>query len=112
MQRSATFTSRNRVRTSQGIATTERVDHAGHVVFVSRGVTFTPIDLESGTLAILIDRYGDPTEGASELLRAARAAGWRATLVPVAAAFSAGGAGRTPVFGRHVTVPRVVVPPG
>ncbi len=93
MKRSATFTSRNGIRTSQGIATTERVGHAGHVVFVSRGVTFTPDDLESGTLTILIDRYGDPKEGAPELLAAALAGGWRATLMPVAAAFPAGGRG-------------------
>jgi hypothetical protein len=94
------------------MATTERMDHAGHVVFVSRGVTFTPDNLESGTLAILIDRYGDPKEGAPELLAAARAAGWRATLMSVAAAFPAGGAGRTSVFGRYVTVPTVVVSTG
>jgi hypothetical protein len=109
MKRSATFTSSNGIRASQGIATTERVDHAGRVVFVSRGVTFTPDDLEAGTLAILIDRYGDPKEGAPELLAAAQAAGWRATLMSVAAAFPAGEAGRTSVFGRYVTVPTVVV---
>jgi len=100
MQRSATFTSRNGLRTSLGIATTEHVDHAGHVVFVSRGVTFTPDELESGTLGILTNRYGDPKDGAPELLAAARAAGWRATLMTVAAAFPAGGVGRTSVFGR------------
>jgi hypothetical protein len=80
---------------------------------VSRGVAFTPDDLESGTLAILTDRYGDPKEGAPELLAAAREAGWRATLMTVAAAFPAGGAGaddgvRAP---RH-TVPTVVVSTG
>ena len=87
MRRSATFTTRSGLRTSQGIATTERVDHAGHVVFVSRGVAFVPDDLESGTLTILTDRYGDPREGAPELLAAARAAGWRAILMTVSAAF-------------------------
>jgi hypothetical protein len=91
MRRSATFTSRSGLRTSQGIATTERVDHAGHVVFVSRGVAFAPGDLESGTLTILTDRYGDPREGAPELLAAAQAAGWHATLMTVAAAFPAQG---------------------
>ena len=91
MRRSATFTTTSGLRTSQGIATTERVDHAGHVVFVSRGQAFTPEDLESGTLTILTDRYGDPEEGAPELLAAARAAGWRATLMTVAGAFPAQG---------------------
>jgi hypothetical protein len=78
---------------SQGIATTERVGHAGHVVFVSRGVTFTPGDLESGTLAILMDRYGDPKEGAPELLAAARAEGWRATLMTGGRGLSSRGTG-------------------
>jgi hypothetical protein len=49
--------------------------HFGHVVYKSRGVTCTPDDLESGTLGVLVDRYGDPTEGAPEMLAAARAAG-------------------------------------
>jgi hypothetical protein len=87
MKRSATFTSSDGIRTSQGIATTERIDHPGHVVYMSRGVTFTPDDLESGTLGILTDRYGDPREGAPEMLAAARAAGWHATLMSVATAF-------------------------
>jgi hypothetical protein len=67
------------MRTSQGIATTERMGHLGHVVYESRGVTFTPDDLESGTLGVLVDRYGDPREGAPEMLAAARAAGWQAS---------------------------------
>jgi hypothetical protein len=50
-------------------------------VYVSRGVTYGPGDLESGTLEVLADRYGDPEDGAPEMLAAARAAGWRATLV-------------------------------
>ena len=54
---------------------------------MSQGVTFTPDDLESGTLAILMDRYGDPKEGGPEMLVAARAAGWHATLMSVATAF-------------------------
>jgi len=87
MKRSATFTSSDGIRTSQGIATTERVHHLGHVVYMSRGVTFTPDDLESGTLGILMDRYGDPREGALEMLAVARAAGWHATLMSVATAF-------------------------
>ena len=33
----------------------------------------TPDDLECGTLGVLVDRYGDPTEGAPEMLAAARA---------------------------------------
>jgi hypothetical protein len=37
--------------------------------------------LECGTLGVLVDRYGDPTEGAPEMLAAARAAGWQATLM-------------------------------
>jgi hypothetical protein len=41
----------------------------------SRGVTFTPGDVESGTLGVLVDRYGDPREGAPEMLAAARAGG-------------------------------------
>jgi hypothetical protein len=81
MKRSATFTSTDGLRTSQGIATTERMGHLGQVVYVSRGVTFEPDDLESGTLGVLVDRYGDPTEGAPEMLAAARAAGWQATLI-------------------------------
>jgi hypothetical protein len=81
MKRSATFTSTDGIRTSQGIATTERMGHLGHGVFESRGVTFTPDDLESGTLGVLVDRYGDPTEGAPEMFAAARAAGWHATLI-------------------------------
>jgi hypothetical protein len=81
MKRSATFTSSDGLRTSQGIATTERVGHLGQVVYVSRGVTFTPDDLESGTLGVLVDRYGDPREGAPEMLAAARVAGWQATLM-------------------------------
>jgi hypothetical protein len=81
MKRSATFTSSDGLRTSQGIATTERMGHLGHVVYESRGVTFTPDDLESGTLGVLVDRYGDPREGAPEMLAAARAAGWQATLI-------------------------------
>jgi hypothetical protein len=81
MKRSATFTSTDGVRTSRGIATTEAVGHEGDVVYVSRGVTFTPDDLESGTLGVLVDRYGDPRDGAPEMLAAARAAGWRATLI-------------------------------
>jgi hypothetical protein len=66
---------------SQGIVTTERMDYLGHVVYVSRGVTFTPGDVESGTLGVVVDRYGDPREGAPEMLAAARAAGWQATLI-------------------------------
>lgn|SRR5262249_15781182 len=81
MKRSATFTSTDGARTSQGIATTERTGHLGHVVYVSRGVTFTRDDLESGTLGVLVDRYGDPAEGAPEMLAAARAEGWQATLI-------------------------------
>jgi hypothetical protein len=75
-------------------------------------VTFTPDNLESGTLAILIDRYGDPKEGAPELLAAARAAGWRATLISVAAAFPAGGGGANVGLRALVTVPTVVVSTG
>lgn len=81
MKRSATFTSIDGTRTSQGIASTERVGHLGRVVYVSRGVTYGPGDLESGTLGVLADRYGDPKEGAPEMLAAAQAAGWHATLV-------------------------------
>jgi hypothetical protein len=66
---------------SQGIVTTERMDHLRHVVYVSRGVTFTPGDVESGTLGAVVDCYGDPREGAQEMLAAARAAGWQATLI-------------------------------
>jgi hypothetical protein len=44
-------------------------------------VAFTPDDLESGTLGVLVDRYGDPREGAPEMLVAARAEGWQATLI-------------------------------
>jgi hypothetical protein len=33
------------------------------------------------TLGVLVDRYGDPRDGAPEMLAAARAAGWRATLI-------------------------------
>jgi hypothetical protein len=51
------------------------------VVSESRGVTCTPDDLEWGTLGVLVDRYGDPTEGAPEMLAAVRAAGWQATLM-------------------------------
>jgi hypothetical protein len=87
MKRSATFTSSDGIRTSQGIATTEHMNHPGHVVYMSRGVTFTPDDLESGTLGILMDRYGDPREGAPEILAAARVGGWHATLMSVATAF-------------------------
>ena len=72
MKRSATFTTTDGARTSRGIATTERVGHLGHVVYVSRGVTFAPDDLEAGTLGVVADRYGDPTEGAPEMLAAAR----------------------------------------
>jgi hypothetical protein len=56
-------------------------------------VAFAPGDLEAGTLTILTDRYGDPKDGAPELLAAARAAGWRATSMTVAAAFPAEEAG-------------------
>ena len=73
MKRSATFTSTDGIRTSHGLATTDRMGHLGHVVHESRGVTYTPDDLESGTLGIL-------TEGAPEMLAAARAAGWHANL--------------------------------
>jgi hypothetical protein len=65
----------------QGIATTERMGRLGPVVYESRGVTCTPNDLEWGTLGVLVDRYGDPTEDAPEMLAAARAAGWQATLM-------------------------------
>jgi hypothetical protein len=50
----------------------------GPVVYESRGVTCTPNDLEWGTLGVLVERYGDPTEGAPEMLAAARVAGWQA----------------------------------
>lgn len=81
MKRSATFTSIDGTRTSQGIASTERGGHLGRVVYVSRGVTYGPDDLESGTLGVLVDRYGDPKEGAPEMFAAAQAAGWHVTLV-------------------------------
>jgi hypothetical protein len=45
----------------------ERMGHLAPVVYESRGVTFTPDDLEWGTLGVLVDRYGDPTEGAPEI---------------------------------------------
>ncbi len=57
-------------------------------MYLSRGVAFTPDDLGSGTLGILSDRYGDPREGAPELLAAARAGGWHVTLMSMATAFS------------------------
>jgi hypothetical protein len=66
MKRSATFTSTDGIRTSHGLE--------------SRGVTYAPDDLEPGTLGILVDRYGDPREDAPEMLAAARAAGWHASL--------------------------------
>jgi hypothetical protein len=81
MKRSATFTSSDGVRVSQGIVTTERVGRLGQVVYESRGETFSAVDLESGTLGVLVDRYGDPTDGAPEMVAAARAAGWDAALV-------------------------------
>lgn len=84
MQRSATFTSNDGTRSSRGIASTERPGHVGRVVYVSRGVTYEPGDLEPGTLGVLADRYGDPVEGGPEMLAAAQAAGWYATLVTVA----------------------------
>ena len=46
----------------------ERMGRLAPVVYESRGVTFTPDDLEWGTLGVLVDRYGDPTEGAPEIL--------------------------------------------
>jgi hypothetical protein len=46
--------------------------YLGHVVYESRGDTFAPDALESGTLGVLVDRYGDPTEGAPEMLAVAR----------------------------------------
>jgi hypothetical protein len=55
--------------------------HLGHVVYESRGVTFTPDDLESGTLGVLVDRYGAPREGAPEIVAAARAEGWQPSLI-------------------------------
>jgi len=81
MKRSATFTSSDGARMSQGIVTTERVGRLGQVVYESRGKTFSAADLESGTLGVLVDRYGDPTDGAPEMVAAARAAGWDAALV-------------------------------
>lgn len=84
MKRSATFTSTDGRRTSRGIASTERIGHLGRVVYVSRGVTYGPGDIESGTLGVLADRYGDPTDGAPEMVAAARAVGWHATLVRLA----------------------------
>jgi hypothetical protein len=50
-------------------------------VYESCGVSFTPDDLEWGTLGVLVDRYGDPTEVAPEMLAAARTAEWRAALI-------------------------------
>jgi hypothetical protein len=108
MKRSATFTSFDGARTSQGIVTTERAGHLGHVVYVSRGVTFTPDDLESGTLGVLVDRYGDPREGAPEMLAAAQAAGWQATLITltlIRVARHSSGGGRSLASGEAANVP-------
>jgi hypothetical protein len=81
MKRSAIFTSVDETRVSRGIATTEDAAHLGQVVFVTRGVVLTPDDVESGTLGVYVDRYGDPREGAPQMVDAARATGWEARLV-------------------------------
>ena len=78
MKRSAMFTSTDGTRVSYGIATTEDAAHLGRVVFVTRGAVFTPDAVESGTLGVYVDRYGDPPEGTPQMLAAARAAGWEA----------------------------------
>src|SRR4030095_1804062 len=50
---------------------------SGALVYESCGVSFTPDDLEWGTLGVLVDRYGDATEVAPEM----RTSEWRASLI-------------------------------